>query len=498
MKDCLKSAELFNLKDGLNSTPLEKRKSEFTEESKTKAARRADIIIYINPEIIIPIEVERHENIDAGLGQLLQYQADIDKKYGILTDGYRWRFYNNAYLLKEFKLDEIFSDPELFIDFWKEYTKPEFYYLSFFEERGQLKLLPSDLLVEKRRQDFFNAITTLIRGFKNKLKIEGYFKDFDKKEQEKKAIEITYAYIIQFILYKTLVDNDFGKFKKEFEEKVEAIQECLKAKQYGKILAIIEEISNTISKNIYRPFAKEQKFITGTLYDLIHKPKNDLHDVSPWLDIFVFIKNYNFANVKNEILYLLSLFNSSIIEKVLKSNLKSEHEKGYLISTTSIKQFVRIPIITEDNQFIKDEIIKKTDEMLALEDIALADLIDFSGVMIQKFDDMEVAGDNLVLEKDGKQIKCKIKKDKNLVEKTIKDISENKKLFKEKQIILSELKSLPAIDFEKQKEIKDYIDDLGFVLYFGIPIKKVGIERAKEIKGEYEKSRFYKLIKKYA
>jgi len=136
--------------------------------------------------------------------------------------------------------------------------------------------------------------------------------------------------------------------------------------------------------------------------------------------------------------------------------------------------------------------------MLALEDIALADLIDFSGVMIQKFDDMEVAGDNLVLEKDGKQIKCKIKKDKNLVEKTIKDISENKKLFKEKQIILSELKSLPAIDFEKQKEIKDYIDDLGFVLYFGIPIKKVGIERAKEIKGEYEKSRFYKLIKKYA
>lgn len=1020
VKDCLKSVELFNLKDGLNSTPLEKRKNEFTEESKTKAARKADIIVYVSPEIIIPIEVERHENIDAGLGQLLQYQADIDKKYGILTDGYLWRFFNNAYLLKEFNLDEIFSDPELFLDFWEEYTKPEFYYLSFFEERGQLKLLPSDLSVEKRKQDFFNAITTLIRGFKNKLKIEGYFKDLDRKEQGKKAIEITYAYIIQFILYKTLVDNDFGKFKKEFEEKVEAIQECLKAKQYGKILAIIEEISNTISKNIYRPFAREQEFITNTLYDLIHKPKNDLHDVSPWLDIFVFIKNYNFANVKNEIfgyiyenylkelyedtkkgqyftdpavvnfmleqvgytketirrrlsnkpddhyisiidpscgsgtflysatdqiidavpngseesskkveelinenifgldiaefplylaemnilmrmlpliinekynnpidkkikvfktndsiaefidsglkntindvdvsggqqslfitkkldlgyqsyvrdegdltemkesmrpprrrfdfvignppyisfkecskqkilffelmkqkkiklsdiygmnlhsipqnpkryapnpnlyaffialgiallkdngrlcyiipqtiltagdldvlryhlsnfttiekiiafsqkmfisrglkqdksvatsslifvlrrevpnithlvevcrykglgdsvdqclknisqnkkvskkkisqkklqqnianwnfilkdklfldffdeykgkgegisvyydhllaenkfktrfyfdrglkypkdkigrkidkdgyfiaindkhgfksissdkfitrdlldfpfgsqgeevykkkykivwsyinydhfrfsqdkimidynnviissdskkemLYLLSLFNSSLIENIFTNLLKNENEKDVLIGIKTIKEFVRIPKITEENQFIKDEIIKKTEEMLALEDIALVDLVDFSGVMMQKFDEMQVINNDLVLVKGGKQIKCKVKKDKKLVDKTIKDISENKKLFKDKQIILSELKSLPAVDFKKQAEIKDYIDDLVFALYFNVPVKKVGLGKAREIKQECEKNKFYKL-----
>lgn len=1037
VKDCLKSAELFNLKDGLNSTPLEKRKNEFTEESKAKAARRVDIIIYVNPEIVIPIEVERHENIDAGLGQLLQYQADIDKKYGILTDGYLWRFYNNAYLLKEFKLDEIFSDPGLFIDFWKEYTKPEFYYLSFFEERGQLKLLPSDLSVEKRKQDFFRDITTLIHSFKKKLEIEGYFKEMPEKERKKRAVEITYAYIIQFILYKTLVDNDFGKFKKEFEDITKNIQDCLKTKHYGEILGNIEGISNSISQNIYRPFIKEQEFINKTLRDLIRKPKKELHDVSPWLDIFVFIKNYNFANVKNEIfgyiyenylkelyedtkkgqyftdpavvnfmldqvgytketikkrlknkleenyisivdpscgsgtflysatdqiinavpngseeaskkveelinenvfgldiaefplylaemnilmrmlpliinekynnpidrkikvfktndsisefqdtalkntqhdadvayeksngqlslftkklnlgyssyvrdeddlkemkkslenqniprrrfdfvignppyisynecakqkilffewmkqgkvklndvygvnlhsipnnskqyrpnpnlyaffialafgllkdngkfcyiipqtiltagdldvlryhlarfatiekiitfsgnmfigrglkqnkavatsslifiikrakpsdyhqvdiihyknpnddiekclknislgkginekkvkqhdllvnvsnwnfikqdklfldfydkykkdtedisayydhktaepkfgnrfyfdsgydidekqtlkdkphgeyyiypriiddltsikenrgywlnirdknsknfiklrqanqgynlldskykilwsyanskkfhfsslpviwarnqicavgsqekneiLYLLSLFNSSIIEKVLKSNLKSEHEKGYLISTTSVKQFIRIPKITEENQFIKDEITKKTEEMLALEDVKLANLVDFSGVMIQKFDEMDVKEDNLVLAKDGKQIKCEIKKDKRLVEKTIKDISENKKLFKEKQIILSELKSLPAIDFEKQKEIKDYIDDLVFALYFNVPVKKVSLSKARETKQECGKNRFYKLIK---
>jgi hypothetical protein len=128
--------------------------------------------------------------------------------------------------------------------------------------------------------------------------------------------------------------------------------------------------------------------------------------------------------------------------------------------------------------------------------VKLADLADFSGVMIQKFDEMKVIENNLVLDKDGKQIKCKIKKDKNLVEKTIKDISENKKLFKEKLIILSELKSLPAINFEKQKEIKDYIDDLVFSLYFNIPVKKVGLEKAREVKQECEKNKFYKIIRK--
>jgi len=1030
VKDCLRSAELFDLTDGLNSTPLEKRKNEFTEESKTKAARRADIIIYINPDIVVPIEVERHENIDAGLGQLLQYQLDLDKKYGILTDGYHWRFYNNAYLLKEFKLDEIFASPDLFLDFWKEYTKPEFYYLSFFEERGQLKILPSDLSVEKRKQDFFNAITTLIRGFKNKLHLEGYFKNIEEKERKKKAVEIAYAYIIQFILYKTLVDNDFGKFKKQFQDFNESINDCLKTKQYAKILGIIDGISSGISQNIYRPFIKEQEFINKTLQDLIRKPKNDLHDVSPWLDIFVFIKNYNFANVKNEIfgyiyenylkelyedtkkgqyftdpavvnfmleqagykketirhrlenkpaedyisivdpscgsgtflysavdqlieavpngseesskkieelindnvfgldiaefplylaemnilmrmlpliinekynnpidkkikvfktkdsiaefqdtalrntqydadadyvksngqlslftqklnlgyasyvrdeddlkemkkslenekiprrrfdfvignppyvsfkecskqkilffelmrkkairmndvyginlhsipnnpkkyapnpnlfaffialglallkdngrlcyiipqtlltagdldviryhlagfstiekiitfsgkmfvgrglkqdkpiatsslifilnkqkpsiahqveiihykdpndkiekclnnilqdkkiirrkikqqnllvdvinwnfikqdkdfsefydtyknnsedmsiyyehqqakinfdnlfyfdrglkypknkvkyresgdekgyfipktnkngfastasekfikrgllnfpfgsqgeevykqkykivwsyinydrfrfsrenimidynnvlissnngkelLFLLSILNSPLATNILNAFFRNENEKDILVGIKTIKQFIRVPKITEDNQFVKDEIIKRTEEMLELEDVELADLVDFSGVMVQKFDDMKVANGYLVLEKDGKETKCKIVKDKNLVEKTIKDIAGNKKLFKDEKVALSELKSLPTIDFEKQKETKDYIDDLVFALYFRVPIKKIGLDRAREIKRKCDGNKFYKLLK---
>lgn len=332
VKDVLKSEELFNLKDGLVSTKLEHRKNEFTEESKTKAARRADIIIFINPEIMIPVEVEKYTKIEDGLAQLMQYQLDLDKKYGILTDGFTWRFYNNAYLLKEFTIEEIFKKPDLFKDFWREYIKPEFYYLSFFEEKGQLKFFSEDLLVEKKRQDFFRDITTLIRSFKNKLDIEGYFKGLEKKEKEKKAVEITYAYIIQFILYKTLVDNKFDDYDKEYKKRNKEIYECLKTKNYGKILGIINGISQNISQNIYRPFKKEQEYINNTLLDLFHKPKNYLHDVSPWLDIFVFIKKYDFANARNEIF-------GYIYENYLKE-LYEDTKKGQYFTDPAVVNFM--------------------------------------------------------------------------------------------------------------------------------------------------------------
>lgn len=347
VKDVLKSEDVFNLKESLLSTPLEKRHNEFSEESSTKASRRADIIIYINSEIIIPVEVEKYRNIDAGLEQLFQYQLDLDKKYGILTDGYTWQFYNNNYLLKQFNLEQILTNPKLFKDFWQEYIKPQNYYLSFFEEKGQLKIVPEDISIDKKRQDFFVDITTLIRSFKNKLQIEGYLEGTDKKQKEKISVEITYAYIIQFILYKTLVDNDFDNFKKRFEDIQSNIYECLKVKQYGKILGIINGISKEISKNIYRPFAKEQEFITNKLLELFNKPKNELHEVSPWLDIFVFIKKYNFANVRNEIF-------GYIYENYLKE-LYEETQKGQYFTDPDVVNFM-LKQINYDPKIIKQRL----------------------------------------------------------------------------------------------------------------------------------------------
>lgn len=332
-RDFLGSEDLLNLKQGSLSTKNELRKKEYIHEHKAKEKRQADFVIYIDSDIVIPIEAECFGNIEAGAKQLLNYQKDFEKQYGILTDGYIWRFYNNN-VYREFNLDQIFGDYEQFMEFWDEYIKPESYYLAFFEPQGQLSLLQEaeKLPVEQNREIFFNDITKRIKSFKNKLQIEGYFTDLDKKEREKKATEITYAYLIQFILYKTLVDNDFGHFKKEFDNTAEKIYEYIKSKRYKDILGVIDGISTEISKDIYKPFAKEQEFINRKLLELYHKIENKLSDVSPWLDIFVFIKKYNFTNIENEIF-------GYIYENYLKE-LYEEEQKGQYFTDPAVVNFM--------------------------------------------------------------------------------------------------------------------------------------------------------------
>lgn len=211
--------------------------------------------------------------------------------------------------------------------------------------------------------------------------------------------------------------------------------------------------------------------------------------------------NFNWVLIssdnKLEIIYIFSLLNSKANRFIFNTFLKSENEKDILIGIKTIKEFVqRVPKITDDNQFIKNEIIGRTKEVLALEDVKLSDLVDFSGVMTQKLDDIKIEGNDFILEKDGKEIKCKIKNNAELVKETIKNTHSDKKLFKDKIISLADLKNLPAIDFKKQKKIKDYIDDLVFSLYFNVPIRQVGIEKAGVIKKECEKSKFYKILNK--
>ncbi|MBI2337571.1 SAM-dependent DNA methyltransferase [Candidatus Daviesbacteria bacterium] len=333
IRACLESEELFSLTAGSLSTNLESRKKEYIHEDKAKERRKADFVIYIDSDIVVPLEVECFGKIKAGVQQLFSYQKDYNKEYGILTDGFTWRFYNNN-IYREFNLNQILEETDLFLEFWKEYIKPEFYYLSFFEPQGQLSFLKEieRLPVDAHRQIFFEDITKLIKSFKNKLQVEGYFTNLEKKEKEKKAIEITYAYIIQFILYKTLVDNGFGNFYEDFNNSVKKIHEYLKGNRYKDILGIIDGISTQISENIYRPFAEEQKFINQTLLQLYHKVENKLSDISPWLDIFVFIKKFNFSNIQNEIF-------GYIYENYLKE-LYEEAKKGQYFTDPAVVNFM--------------------------------------------------------------------------------------------------------------------------------------------------------------
>ena len=135
----------------------------------------------------------------------------------------------------------------------------------------------------------------------------GYFKKLgdnteeDERKRNKKATEIAYSYLIQFILYKTLVDNGFPTFEYDFKKKADAVHKNLKRGSYNEVLMILEGISERISENIYKPFHQEQSLILNEVKELAHSGEDSLLSVAPFLDIFVLIKRYQFANVQNDI-----------------------------------------------------------------------------------------------------------------------------------------------------------------------------------------------------
>ena len=198
------------------------------------------------------------------------------------------------------------------------------------------------------------------------------------------------------------------------------------------------------------------------------------------------------SNNKQEMLYLLSLLNSNLSKFLFNSYLKTENEQAILLGIKSIKQYIRIPKITSENQFIKDEIIKTTEQMLDLEKATLRDIVNFNGVQMQQFNKISVVGNNLVLDSMTLEIPD------NYAE-SVKSALKNKYFHKNgnpllTEIRLSELKTLPVIDFEYQRKLKDYIDDLVFALYFNVPVKNIGINHAGEIKQMCQENEFYSCI----
>ena len=309
--EVLKSEDFFRLKQGLKSTPEHERRSEFLLEERRKDGR-ADAAIFMNAEVVIPVEVERFEQASHGEWQIHKYRTVFEKRYGILTDGFEWRFYYGEiadelyYLLT---LDEMFTDPERFRVFWEEYVKPANYYLSFFESVGQQSLFSADVPrpVDKHRKQFFLDVTEIVRKLKDKLLNAGYFKSLaassegSESERNKTATETAYSYLIQFVLYKTLVDNGFPTFEDDFSKKSEIVHRNLKRGSFGQVLAILEGISERISENIYKPFHAEQELVVKEVRELLHAGEDTLLSAAPFLDIFLLIRRYDFGNVQNDI-----------------------------------------------------------------------------------------------------------------------------------------------------------------------------------------------------
>ena len=177
---------------------------------------------------------------------------------------------------------------------------------------------------------------------------------------------------------------------------------------------------------------------------------------------------------KQELLYLMSLLNSAVNTVLFQKLFSVGNEKlGIFIVIKRIKEFIRIPKITSKNQKLKDKVIALTESILVLESVVLRDIVDFGKLNVQRFDTIYVDKNELVLS-NGKEFRLKVADGKaNLVQKIIQEKYKDGGLIATQSIALSELKSLPAIDFDRQAEIKKEIDDIVFALYFGVPVSDV-------------------------
>jgi hypothetical protein len=323
--DTLASDKLFNLSKTVVQTA---RLNTFVHDTESGSEGRPDFVLYINENISIPVEVKCFTHIKEGITQLQRYQLDYSKQYGILTDGNEWRFYRaNSY--KKLTITEIFDNPNDFLTFWQDYIKPENYYIELFSPSEQQNLLEDeiDLNIAEHRTIFFDDTTRLLNKFRVKLKQNNMLDLFKERE-----IETSYAYLIQFILYKVLVDNGYKRFTGEYQQLLRRIKKSIRdCDFYNMIINDIRGISEYISQKIYKPFAKEQEEINKKITENL---KHDLtiDDISPWLDIIIFINKYNFANLKNEIF-------GFIYENYLK-DLYQNKNKGQYFTDPDIVNFM--------------------------------------------------------------------------------------------------------------------------------------------------------------
>ena len=201
------------------------------------------------------------------------------------------------------------------------------------------------------------------------------------------------------------------------------------------------------------------------------------------------------SNNKQETEYLLSLLNSKCTSLVFNSLLRAENEKDILIGIKIVKQFFRIPRIDSINRPIKNEIIKITEQLMELEEKTLADFVDFSGILVQNFDDVILNGNTLVLCYDDKSIPIKIKGSAEIISTCMAQKFGKGELKLDKyEASLSELRNLQVIDSKEQERLTNYIDDLVFALYFNIPLEDSMFGNAKKVNEACSTNKYYKLL----
>jgi hypothetical protein len=352
IKDVFASANLFNLKETAAKTT---ESGTFVHDTESGKRGRPDFVLYINSDIAIPVEAKCYTRIDEGVAQLRRYQLDYNKQYGILTDGFEWRFYR-ASSYRKFTIPEMLEHCGDFLAFWTDYIKTENYYIEIFNSVEQQNIFKDtiDLNDSANRTIFFDDTTRLIEKFMVKMQVLGVWGEIKSKEEDKKAIETSYTYLIQFILFKVIVDSGLTSFTNWYNQLFQKLKKfVLDPDLYQSILDNIKQIADYVSTHIYKPFKDEQARINKKVFSQF-RTNVTLDDIAPWLDIIVFINKYNFGNLRNEIF-------GFIYENYLKE-LYGDKNKGQYFTDPEV-----VNLMLEEMGYTP-EILKKQQDKLSIID----------------------------------------------------------------------------------------------------------------------------------
>ncbi len=276
--------------------------------------RGDDFILNIDG-IIVPVEVEMYGNLRKWEWQIEKYMKRKNSLYGILTDGWTWRFYTRGYdgEYTTITLDELATDE------WKRKKDKLFekkdYYLASFTSLSTL-VSQSEFIVE----DFHADLIRLAEDVLSDFDMAGAFgSGYD----DGMRIKWVYSFIIQFILLKIIQD------KKNIDLLgVDELVDLLEREEWNKLTQHIFRKLGFLAK-FYTSYKNEQETILEkirTKYSEEGIYEWELMALRPFLDLYVFIIRYNFKTVKQDIF-------GTVYENYLKERYREDDSKKWQVFT---------------------------------------------------------------------------------------------------------------------------------------------------------------------
>lgn len=313
-RDILES-EIFNLKSWDTKVSWNFRYEATVE---WEGDRWDDFILNIDG-IIVPVEVEKLHNIQKWESQIEGYMKRKNSLYGILTDGYTWKFYTQWYSRKKptliLTLDELVtSEGQARKD--RVFFKKD-YYLNSFSSLSALVAQNSDFVLE----DFHNDLIRLAEDVKRDFSTAWAFSFWTSDEEQIKGV---YSFIIQFILLKIIQDKKGGLDLLG----IDAVKTFLEEEKWNKLTQHIFKKLQFLGE-FYTSYRNEQEELLKKIrekYTEASVADYDLEALKPFLDLYVFIIKYNFKKTNSDLFW-------AVYENYLKELYREDNAKKWQVFT---------------------------------------------------------------------------------------------------------------------------------------------------------------------